>query len=60
MILRGDEIPDLPETVPADPSVLTPVGLFQLLLSIWGPVEDEQTEALLDLTWEAIEKLKRW
>ncbi len=60
MILRGDEIPDLPETVPADPSVLTPVGLFQLLLSIWGSAEDEQTEALLDLTWEAIEKLKRW
>lgn len=60
MILRGDEIPDLPDTVPADPSSLTPVGLFQILRSIWGEVEDEQTEQLIDLTWDAIEQLKRW
>jgi mannitol-1-phosphate/altronate dehydrogenase len=61
MILRNEDLPDMPASLPATPELLTPVGLTQLMVEMWGEdSESEHAEALIDLTWEAMADLKKW
>ncbi len=59
LIRHGREINGSPAVLPRSPEELTAQDLRGLLVMLWGDRRDEQTDALVQLTWEAIQRLHR-
>lgn len=60
MILRRDELPEVPELLPASPNELTPVLLARILEGFWGDGHDADVVLqLIDLTNDALDRIKQ-
>ena len=59
MIRRRSELPADVAHLPERPADLTVEGLRRLLLGLWGPRADRNAEAMVRLTWQALEQLRQ-
>ena len=58
MIKHRDELKDAPALLPADPAQLSQESLGDLLQNLWGKKTDADARKLIELTWQALKRLR--